>query len=137
MSNGSNKILSILLYVLMGISALLGVLFYSGSVSTDVIMYWCYALLGLGVVAAVVFAIVNMIRSPKGAKSAVIGVVALLAVFGISYGLAGDEMNDVYAEFISGPEASKRVGMGLIAFYILGIGAIAVTVFSGVSKLFK
>ncbi len=137
MSEGLSKILNIVLYALMGVSALLGVLFYAEVIDSELLIYWCYALFGLGTLAAVVFPIMHMIQNPKGAKSALIGVVALLVVFGISYALAGDEMTAKYANFISGPEASKRVSMGLIAFYILAIGAIGVTVFSGVSKLFK
>lgn len=137
MSEGLTKILSITLYALMGISALLGVLFYAGSVSEEVLIYWCYTLFILGAVAAIIFPIINIAKNPAGGKSALIGAVALIVVFGISYALAGDEMTDKYAKFISGPEASKRVSMGLISFYILAIGAIGVTVFSGFSKLFK
>lgn len=137
MSQGLSKSLSIVLYVLLGISALLGILFYAGSVGAEVIIYWCYALFGLASIAAIVFPILAMAKNPAGAKSALIGVLALLAIFGISYVLAGDEMLPKYADFISGPAASKQVGMGLIAFYILAIGAIGVTVFSGVTKLFK
>lgn len=137
MSEGLSKILTIVLYVLMGISTLLGILFYAGSVDSEILIYWCYALFALGAVAAIVFPIIQMAKNPKGAKSALIGVVALLAVFGISYALGGDEMKDSYLEFISGPEASKRVSAGLISFYILAVAAIVVTVYSGVSKMFK
>lgn len=137
MSEGLTKILSIVLYVLMGVSALLGVLFYAEAVSEEALIYWCYTLFLLGAVAAIVFPIINIAKNPAGGKSALIGVIALLVVFGISYALAGDEMTDKYAKFISGPDASKRVSAGLISFYILAIGAIGVTIFSGFSKLFK
>ncbi len=137
MSEGLSKILNIVLYVLMGVSALLGILFYVGSVSEELLIYWCYALFFLGAVSAIVFPIINMAKNPKGAKSALIGVVALVVVFGISYALGGDEMTDKYTGFISGPEASKRVSAGLISFYILAIASIVAAVYSGVSKLFK
>lgn len=137
MSEGLSKILNIVLYVLMGLSALFGILFYAGSMSEEVLIYWCYALFGIGAVAAIIFPILHMIKNPKGAKSALVGVGALAVVFVISYALAGDEMTDKYAEFISGPAASKRVSAGLISFYILAIAAVAATLYSGVSKLFK
>ena len=137
MSEGLTKILSITLYVLMGISALLGVLFYAGTVSEEALIYWCYTLFILSAVAAIIFPIINIAKNPAGGKSALIGFVALIVVFGVSYALAGDEMTDKYAKFISGPEASKRVSTGLISLYILAIGAIGVTIFSGFSKLFK
>jgi hypothetical protein len=137
MSEGLSKVLNIALYVLLGVSALLGVLFYSGTISSETLIYWCYALFAVGAITAIIFPIITMAKNPKGAKSALIGVLALVVVFVISYLLAGDEMTDKYREFISGPEASKRVSTGLIAFYILAIGAIVASVFSGVSKLFK
>lgn len=137
MSEGLSKTLSIVLYVLMGISALLGILFYVDTVSAETLIYWCYALFAIGTIAAVVFPIIQMAKNPKGAKSALIGVIALAVVFAISYALGGDEMNDSYREFISGPAESKMVSAGLISFYILSLVAIAVTVLSGVSKIFK
>ncbi len=137
MSNSINKILSISLYALLGLSTLFGVLFYAGALGTETLMYWCYILMGISIVIAVVFSIANMIKIPKSAKSAIIGIAALVVVLLISYALASDEVTEAYADFISGPEASRRVGMGLIAMYILGIGAIASILFSGISKLFK
>ena len=137
MSEGLSKILSIVLYALLGISGLLGALFYAGSVESATLIGWCYVLFGLATIAAIVFPIMAMAKNPKGAKSALIGVVALGAIFAISYALGGDEMTPKYEEFISGPEASKRVSMGLIAFYLLALGAVGVTVYSGITKLFK
>jgi len=137
MSQGLSKTLSIVLYVLLGVSALLGVLFYTGSVDTEILITWCYLLMGLATAAAIIFPILGMAKNPGGAKSALIGVGALLLVFAISYALADDTMTPKYAKFISGPEASKQVSMGLIAFYILAVGAIVTVVVSGLSKLFK
>lgn len=137
MGEGLQKILNIVLYVLIGISALLGVLFYSDSIASEILIYWCYALFVIGAITAIIFPIINMAKNPKGAKSALIGVGLLILVFVVSYALAGDEMTDKYTKFISGPEASKRVSTGLIAFYILAVGAIVATVVSGFSKIFK
>lgn len=137
MSESMSKALSIVLYVLLGVSALLGILFYTDAVGAETVIYWCYALFFLGAVSAIVFPIINMAKNPSAAKSALIGVGALVLVFVIAYIFAGDEMTTKYAKFIDGPEASKRVSTGLIAFYILAIGAIVATIYSGISKLFK
>jgi len=137
MSQGLSKILNILLYVLLGISALLGVLFYTESISADVIIYWCYALFFLGAATAIILPIINLGKNPKGAKGALVGLVSLVVIFVISYVMAGDEMLPKYENFIDGPEDSKMVGMGLIAFYILAFGAIAAVVYSSISKLIK
>ncbi|HEY9886584.1 MAG TPA: hypothetical protein V6C96_04910, partial [Vampirovibrionales bacterium] len=103
MSEGLSKKLNILLYVLLGASAILGVLFYADSVSADVVIYWCYALFALGTIAAIVFPLITMVKNPKGAKSALIGVGALVLIFVISYALADDTMTAKYAKFISSP----------------------------------
>ena len=137
MSEGLTKMLSIVLYVLMGISALLGILFYAGAASSDVLIYWCYILLFIGTLAAIVFPIMHMVKNPKSGKAALIGIGGIVVIFLISYLMAGDEMIDKYDGFISGPAASKRVSTGLISFYILAAGAVGVTVFSGVTKFFK
>jgi len=137
MSEGLTKILPTVLYVLLGISAVLGVLFYLGFVDTELLLTWCYILLGLATVSAVVFPILAMTKDPKAAKSALIGVGALVIVFGLSYALAGDEMTPKYAKFISTPEESKLVSTGLVAFYILAAGAIIATISSAFMKIFK
>ncbi len=137
MSEGLSKILSIVLYVLLGVSALLGVLFYLDAISTDMIIYWCYTLFFLGAAAAIVLPLINLAKNPAGGKAALIGLIALVLVFVISYVIAGDEMLPKYEAFIDGPEDSKMVGMGLIAFYILSLGAIGAVVYSSVSKLIK
>ena len=137
MSEGLSKILPIVLYVLLGVSALLGILFYVGTVDSQILITWCYILLGLATAAAVIFPILGMAKDPKSAKSALIGVGALAVVFIISYVLAGDEMTPKYEKFISGPAESKLVSTGLIAFYILAIMAIIAIVSSAFTKLFK
>lgn len=137
MSEGLSKILSILLYVLLGLSAILGVLFYSDSIGSDLIIYWCYTLFFLGAAAAIVLPIINLGKNPGGGKTALIGLISLAVVFLIAYLLSGDEMLPKYEKFIDGPSDSKFVGMGLIAFYILAIGAVGAVVYSSISKLIK
>lgn len=137
MSTALAKILSITLYTLIGISAILGVLFYTDSISENLLMSWCYILLIIAALAAIVFPIIGMVNHPKGAKSALIGVVSLLVVFAISYALAGDEIVPAYKDFIETPAQSKMVSTGLIAFYILGIGAIIATIYSSISRVTK
>ena len=137
MSGGLTKILPIVPYVLLGISALLGVLFYLEVVDTELLMTWCYVLMALATASAVIFPIIAMTKDAKAAKGALIGIGALVVVFGISYALAGDEMTPKYAKFISSPEESKLVSTGLVAFYILAIGAILATISSAFMKIFK
>lgn len=94
----------------------------------------CYILLAVAVAAAVIFPILQLAQNPKGAKGALIGIVLLAVVIGISFGLASD-VNPSKMELT--PEAAKQVGAGLYAVYILGAVAIVSIVYSEVSKIIK
>lgn len=137
MSGGLTKILPIVLYVLLGVSALLGVLFYLGSVDTEILIGWCYILMALATASAIIFPVLGLVKDPKAAKSALIGVGAIVIVFGISYAFAGDEVTPKYEKFNVGSGESKLVSTGLIAFYILAFAAVLSIVSSGFIKLIK
>lgn len=100
-----------------------------------------YVLLGVAVVGAVLSSILGTVRNPGGIKQAAIGIGAFIVVFGIAYVLASEDipqtsLNPEEMEKITG-SVSRNVGTGLIAFYILFLAAIAATVYSEISKLFK
>jgi hypothetical protein len=134
----NNKLFSIILIALLGLSALLCVLFFAGVVSEGLLIGWCYVLLAIAAVTAVVFPIIHMAKHPADAKNALIGVVALIVVVGIGYGLAsGEEFIDYEGKLLADESASKMSEAGLIAFYILGAGAIGSIVYAEVNKMLK
>jgi hypothetical protein len=137
MSDSISKKVQIVSYILMGISVLLAVLFYTGAITEEPIIMWCYALVIAGTAAAIVFPILNIISNPKGAKSVLTGVVLLVVVGGLSYALAGDEVLPAYRNYGTTESSSKMVSTGLILFYLLAAGAVIATIYSEVSKMFK
>lgn len=94
----------------------------------------CYILLAVAVLTAVIFPIIQLIQNPKGAKGALIGIVALVIVVGVSYALSS---GDAAAHLEITAEGAKQVDTGLFAFYILASVAILSLVYSEVAKLFK
>ncbi len=93
-----------------------------------------YILLAVAVLAAVVFPVIQLVRSPKNAKQALIGVGALIVVVGISYALgSGDNPSNMDIT----EEAARQVDTGLFAFYILAAVAVLSLVYSEVAKLLK
>ncbi|KJS06614.1 MAG: hypothetical protein CMD31_01650 [Flavobacteriales bacterium] len=99
---------------------------------------WCYILLGIATLTAIVFPIMTMAQNPKNAKNALIGVVGLAVVFAIGYFTASnEEVFDASAKLLADASTSQLSEAGLNAFYILGVGAIGVIIFSEVSKIFK
>jgi len=98
-----------------------------------------YILIGIAALAAIVYPIMFLVKNPSKGKNALMGVGGLVLICIISYIFAsGDIMNFPGSEKFGMTEAStKRVGMGLITFYILSIGAIAAVLFAELGKLFK
>jgi len=135
---GNTKLFRIILIVLLGLSGLLSILFYLGVVSEGLLINWCYVLLGIATLVAIVFPIITMAQNPKNAKSALIGVVALVVVCAIGYFLSGNEVHmDVDGNVLADAATSQKSEAGLIAFYILAICAIGTIIFAEVSKMFK
>ena len=134
----NNKLFSIILMALLGLSALLSLLFAFDIVSEGLLIVWCYILLGIAAVAAIVFPIITMAQNPKGAKNALIGIGALVLVCVIGYFMSGNEVHiDIDGKMLADAATSQKSEAGLIAFYILGAGAIGSIIFAEVSKMIK
>jgi len=134
----NNKLNSIILIALMGLSAILSILFFVGVISEGMLLTWCYVLFGIAAIAAIVFPLINMVQNPKGAKNALIGVVALVVVFALGYAMAsGEESFTIDGVLLADSATSKLSEAGLIAFYIMGAAAIAAVVYAEVSKMLK
>ena len=131
------KIISIALYVMMVISVLLAVLFVTDTTSEELIIMWCYLLVGVAALSAVVFPIIRMAQDFTSAKNSLIGVGALLVVFGVSYSLASSEVLSSYEEYLTDEGSIKMIGGSIIAFYILAAGAIGSAIYSEVSSMMK
>lgn len=93
-----------------------------------------YALVAVAVIAVVFFGIFQMVQNFGKAKTALIGVVVLAAIFFVAYALS---TNEVYPNFNVGPTASQMIGGGITTTFILVALAFLAAVYSEVSKLFK
>ena len=134
----NNKLFSIILIALLGVSALLCVLFFASIVPEGVLIGWCYLLLAIAAVSAIVFPVITMAKNPANAKNALIGVLGLVVVFGLGYALAsGTETLDVDGKLLATASEAKMSEAGLIAFYILAAGAIGSIIYAEVSKMLK
>ena len=137
MKDHLSKPLSIVLYALMGISVLLTLLFYLGVFSESLLISWTYVLIAIASLAAVVFPVMFLIKNPKQAKGVLIAVGGMVVVFGISYALATDEILHSYEKYSVDGATSRNVGMGLIAMYLLGAGAVGAIIYSTISGMLK
>lgn len=95
-------------------------------------LYLTYFLLGVAILAAVIFPIIYLVKHPATAKRSLIGVGIMVVILLLAYLISpATPQGNVSAG------TAKMVGGGLVALYILFIGAIVVAIYSEVSRLFK
>jgi hypothetical protein len=143
-------------YVLLGLSALfsLYVLFLSGDMSLakwkldpglsafktlDGYLIWAYILVGVSILLAIVFSIVNMIRNPKNIMKTLISFGLMVAVVVVAYLAGSAYVPEGALTTITKPADTviRWVDAGLIAMYILTAVAALAIVAGGVRNLIK
>ena len=132
----NSKLYSIILYALIGISAILYLLFAAEVVPHGLLITWCYVLFVLAAASAVVFPILGMVKDFKKAINSLIGVGALIIIFFIGYAMSTDEAYKIGERVVEGV-ASQRSEAGLITFYVMIFLAIGTIVYAEISKAFK
>ena len=103
----------------------------------DIMFIVTYILLGVSVIGAIVFPIINMIGDFKKAKGSLVGIGIVAVLFIISYALSGNEVLESYEKFGVTATSSRIIGASLIMMYIMSIGAIVMAVLGEVYKAFK
>ena len=134
----ASKILRIFLGVLLGISALLAILFFTKLISDDVLIYWGYFLVILTTVITIIFPIAFLFLNPKGSIKIFIALGLMVVIAIIAYSLSAVGISDHTLEKLgSTAETAKYVGAGLIFTYILAVLAVASIIYASISKIFK
>lgn len=131
-----NNISKYSLWALGGISTLLSLLWMFDIVTEDLLIKWCYFLMIITTLAVLAFSLMNTLGNIKKAKNALIGVIGLAVILGISYATASSEVPAKYVLTLT-EGTSRMVGAGIISFYILLIISVAAAIGSGVMKILK
>jgi len=95
----------------------------------DVGLFLSYILIGLCAVAAIVMPLIKALDDPQSLKKSLIGIGVLVIVMVIAYVIAD---GTVYEK--ADTATSKRVGAGLITFYILTVVAIGGIIYTEIKK---
>lgn len=103
----------------------------------DIGLFLFYALLVVALVTVLVFPVVNAMKDPAAMKKTLIGVGVLVAVFVLSFLLAGSEVTLEHRALGISEGSSKLIGAGLTMMYLMFIITLVVWVYSEVSKAFK
>lgn len=109
-----------------------------GSTGITVMFALAYLLLGIAVVATVVFGLKNVVSTPGGLKKALFGIVGLLVLLGIAYGLSSGTDVSIEKMAAAGIETSesgiKQVGAGINMFFIMLVVAVALIAWGAIKK---
>jgi len=130
-----DKISSIAMLILIILGIILFVMSITGNV--DPILYGSYVYFGIGVVVAIFGGVMGLMANPGSIKGMAIGIVGMLVVLGIAYGMAdgSDYVNYEALELSEG--MSRFSGMLLYAIYILFGASIVTLVFARVYSLMR
>ncbi len=101
-------------------------------------IYATYVLLGICVLAILIFSVARIVTHPGAAKAALIGIAGLVALYGISYIFStGEDVNTVFKGMEVSEGTSRLVGTGLVTFYLLMGITILTILYVEVIRLFK
>lgn len=129
----------ILVYVLLGLSALVTILYFAGVVGEDLLLYWAYALVAATLVLAVVVPAVDLIKNPKKLVKALIFAVVAAVLVAACYALSSPEVVGLNKELAASTTAAsvKWTEAGIFGLYILlGLTVIAI-LFSEIKNALK
>ena len=152
MDNKIRKIISIILYVLMGVSIVLVALFYFGKVVpgtegtnmeepviTGKILVWAAILVIITAGLALIFPIINLVTNIKSAKKGLFTLLGVAVLIFIAYTLASNEVLSIpgYNGTDNIPGILKLAGTGLFTTYILAGLAVLSILYSEIANYFK
>jgi hypothetical protein len=152
MSEKINKLTSILLWVLMGVTVIFVLIFFVGGVVpgtegtryeeprvTNSFIIYAYILLVIAILITIFFSIRNFVLNPKGLKNSLLVLALGVVLIGIAALLADNTVLDLphYKGKDNVPRTLFLTDIGLIvAYFLLGLAFLAI-IFSVVSKYFK
>ncbi len=146
------KIITIILYVLMGVSIVLVTLFYFGKVVpgtegtnmeepviTGKILIWAAILVTITAGLALIFPIIHLVTNLKSAKRGLFILLGVAVLIFIAYTLSSNEVLTIpgYTGTDNVSGTLKIAGTGLFTTYILAGLAVLSILYSEISTYFK
>jgi len=105
--------------------------------SVDAGLYIGYILFFIAVASAILMPLAKSLQSPGELKKPLIAILAMVALFAISYALTGSDLTPEQAAKGITETTSKLVGAGLTFFYLISGIAVLGLIYSEINKAFK
>lgn len=102
----------------------------------DIGLYVCYIMMAVAVVAAIAFFFIETVKTPGALVKTLIGLGAVLALFGVGYALSDDAVPSAWRGMYTATEI-KLISAALIMFYVTLVIAIIAIVYSEITKAFS
>ena len=134
------KILKILTYVVLGITFVMTVIYFTNpDAQVGNFLFWSYLLFGAAVLLVVVFPLFNMAANPQGIKKMLRNLVLLVVVFGGAYLLSSSAQTLTTAAMATppSPSALRMTDTGLYITYALCLIALLAIAASSVYTAVK
>lgn len=132
------KYLSIVRYVLLIASALSVILYFTGGVDVDLMLYCAYAFVGIAAVIAIISPLFIFAQNPKAALSSLAGIAVVAVVIIAAYSLSSDmPIPNSAGGFFEDSAVLKISDTGLYATYAALVAAIVSIVGGEIMSLFK
>lgn len=127
-----------ILYLLLALSVIPGVLFYTNVISSGIFINWAKILLVVGVSVMFLSPIYGFITNPQNIIKMLISLAVMAVVIVIAYAFASNEFTSYELEQLkTTAHTSTLVGMGLYATYIaFGLTIVAIF-YASITKIFK
>lgn len=109
------------------------------AMGVNVMLIYAYVVFAVALVLAIMFPLINIISNPKGAMRTLIGVVAMLVIFFVSYLLSSDAPvpNPAANGYLTNSAVLKLTDVGLYAGYAIFVIAILVILWGEIRSAVK
>lgn len=103
----------------------------------DIGLFIAYIAAAIAAGGAIVLPLLSAVKQPATLVRPALAVLALVALFGISYSVSGSEISISAATAGVTESGTKLISAGLIVFYVALVAALLGVVYSEISKSFK
>jgi len=134
-------------YVLLAISVIvIASLFFlpkmefkgSAVFETDWLLYWAYAMLVLGVIAALIAPVMSLFTNPKGTLRALIGLVVAVVLIGVCYAFSSTApVPNSAGGYFENPAELRLTDTMLYLTYAIGATSVLVILYTEIRNAFK
>ncbi len=97
-------------------------------------LFLAYVLLGLAILSSLILPLINSLNDTSALIKSGIGIGIVIALYGISWAISGNEVTEAYIKRDVGEGISRAVGGALIMMYMLFLVAIVGIIYTEISK---